>query len=57
MNFYNRRKVDVLTAEEMVAKYGTNEPIPQLGIVSADQALRVLQTELKTINEKTSDWR
>ena len=55
MSFYSRREVDVLTTEEMIARYGTNEPIPELLIVSTDEAVLALQTELKTINEKTSD--
>ena len=55
MNFYNRREIDVLTTEEMISRYGTNKSIPELGIVSTDVAIKALQTELLTINEKTSD--
>jgi hypothetical protein len=51
MNFYQRFAPDIITKEEMIARYGTDQPIPQLNIVSVDEAKRVVQAELKLLTK------
>ena len=53
MNFYRKSTEEVISEEDMIAKYGTNEPIPQLGIEPLDEAINRLSLKLsKLSNEK-----
>ena len=51
MSFYKRFNPEIITTEEMIARYGTDKPIPQLNIVSTEEAKRVVQAELKLLTE------
>ena len=51
MSFYQRFIPEVITKEEMIARYGTDQPIPQLNIVDVEEAKRVVQAELKLLTE------
>ena len=51
MSFYQRFNPEIITKEEMIARYGTDQPIPELNIVDAEQAKRVVQAELKLLTE------
>ena len=51
MSFYKRFNPEIITKEEMIARYGTDQPIPQLNIVSTEEAKQVVQAELKLLTE------
>ena len=51
MSFYQRFNPEIITKEEMIARYGTDQPIPQLNIVSTEEAKQVVQAELKLLTE------
>jgi hypothetical protein len=51
MSFYQRFAPEVISDEEMIARYGTNKPIPQLNIVDTEVAKRIVQAELKLLTE------
>ena len=53
MNFYRKSTEAVITEEELIAKYGTNKPIPALGIEPLDEVINRLSRKLsKLSNEK-----
>ena len=53
MNFYRKSTEAVFTEEELIAKYGTNKPIPALGIEPLDEVINRLSRKLsKLSNEK-----
>jgi hypothetical protein len=53
MNFYRKSTEELFTEEELIAKYGTNQPIPELGIEPLDDVINRLSRKLsKLSNEK-----
>ena len=53
MNFYRKSTEEIISEEDMIAKYGTNEPIPELGIEPLDEVINRLSRKLsKLSNEK-----
>lgn len=54
MFFYNQNTSEVLSREELVARYGTEEPIPQLSIISADDARAALLTKISLLDAQTT---
>ena len=51
MKFYDRNDPEVISEEEMIKRFGTNKPIPQLAIVSVEEATNRLQAELKLLTK------
>ena len=51
MNFYQRFSPEIITEQEMINRYGTNRPIPELNIVSTDEAKRIVEAELKLLTK------
>ena len=49
MNFYNQNTSEVITEEQMIARYGTKIAIPQLSIISAAEAKAALETKVAHI--------
>ena len=55
MNFYRKSTEEVITEEELIARYGTNKPIPALGIEPLEEVISRLSRKLsKLTNEKES---
>ena len=53
MNFYRKSTEEVISEEDLIAKYGSNEPIPELGIERLDEVInRLSRTLSKLSNEK-----
>ena len=50
MNFYNQKTSEVITEGQMIARYGTKYAIPQLSIISIDDAKAAFQTRIASID-------
>ena len=50
-NFYDRNDPEIITEQQMISRYGTNRAIPELKIVSTDEAKRIVAAELKLLTE------
>lgn len=54
MYFYNQDTSEVITEEQMIARYGTKMSIPQLSIISAVEAKAELETKVALIEARTT---
>ena len=50
-NFYDRNDPEIITEQEMIDRYGTNKAIPELHIVSTEEAKRIVEAELKLLTK------
>ena len=50
-NFYDRNNPEIITEQQMINRYGTNKAIPELQIVSTEEARRIVEAELKLLTE------
>jgi hypothetical protein len=52
MNFYRKSTEELITEEELIARYGTNKAIPELGIELASDAFNRLSRKLSTLSNE-----
>ena len=49
MNFYRKSTEEVISEQELIARYGTNKAIPELGIELASDTINRLQRKLQKL--------
>ena len=54
MNFFNQDTSEIVTEDQMIARYGTKNSIPELSIISVDDAKAAFESKIALIDAQTT---